>query len=65
MKKKSTTIILWIFSLHRFYLGKIGTGILYLLTFGGVGIWMIIDLISILRDTMTDANGNKLVKSSD
>lgn len=30
---------------HRFYSGKIGTGILMIFTFGGLGIWYIIDLI--------------------
>ena len=30
---------------HRFYSGKIGTGILMIFTFGGFGIWYIIDLI--------------------
>ena len=30
---------------HRFYAGKIGTGILFILTLDGLGIWWIIDLI--------------------
>ena len=59
-KSKTTTIILWLFSLHRFYLGKIGTGILYLFTGGGFLIWAIIDLISILKNTMTDSHGKTL-----
>ena len=60
-KKKSTTLIFWLFSLHRFYLGKTGTGILYLFTFGGLFIWSIIDLIAILSNSMTDSEGKKLI----
>ena len=33
---------------HRFYVGKIGTAILMVLTVGGFGIWATIDLIMIL-----------------
>jgi len=41
----------------RFYLGKIGTGILKLVTFGGFGIWSLIDLILVLTGNTTDKNG--------
>ena len=44
--------------LHRFYVGKIGTGILMLITFGGLGIWAIIDLIVLVTGNFRDANGN-------
>ena len=43
---------------HRFYVGKIGTGILMLVTLGGCGIWTIIDLIMIITGKFTDNEGN-------
>lgn len=46
--------------IHRFIIGKIGTGILMLLTGGGFGIWWIIDLIMILTDNFKDKHGNKI-----
>jgi len=45
---------------HRFYAGKIGTGILQLITFGGCGIWSLIDLIMILTGKFTDKEGNAI-----
>ena len=48
--------------IHRFYVGKIGTGILMLLTFGGMGIWSLIDFIMIIIGKFTDSEGN-LIKS--
>lgn len=48
------------FGVHRFYNGKIGTGILMFLTLGGCGIIVISDFISIIKGTFTDINGNKL-----
>lgn len=41
---------------HRIYVGKIGTGILFFLTFGGLGIWWLIDFISVLSGKFTDKN---------
>lgn len=51
MKSKTTAYLLWFFlgafGFHRFYLGKIGTGILFLLTFGFLGIGWLIDLFTL------------------
>lgn len=48
------------FSAHRFYVGKIGTAILQIITFGGLGVWVLIDLIMIIIGNFEDADGNKL-----
>lgn len=47
---------------HRFYVGKIGTGILQLITLGGLGIWVLIDLIMIILGAFTDKEGNKIAQ---
>ncbi len=60
------TILLCFFlgalGLHRFYVGKIGTGILMLLTFGGFGIWVIIDFVMIVIGKFTDKEGRALAR---
>jgi len=56
-------IALGALGIHRFYVGKIGTGILMILTFGGFGIWVLVDLILIVTNAFTDANGLKLNKN--
>tara|TARA_B100000029_G_scaffold87522_1_gene77595 strand:+ start:645 stop:1541 length:897 start_codon:yes stop_codon:yes gene_type:complete len=47
--------------IHRFYVGKIGTGVLMILTLGGLGLWIIIDLIMILVGSFRDIDG-RIVK---
>lgn len=49
-------VFLGLFGIHRFYLGKIGTGLLYLLTFGLCGLGYIYDLWT-LNDQITLING--------
>jgi len=43
--------------IHRFYVGKIGTGILMILTLGGLYIWQFIDLILIIVGQFRDKQG--------
>ena len=47
---------------HRFYAGKIGSGVAMLLTMGGLGIWCLIDLIVIACGNFKDGDG-KAIKS--
>jgi hypothetical protein len=42
---------------HRFYVGKVGTGILQLVTVGGLGIWTLIDFIMLLCQAFKDSDG--------
>lgn len=59
-----TTLLLSIFlgglGVDRFYLGYTGLGIVKLLTFGGCGIWSLIDLVLIAMRNLPDAEGNPL-----
>ena len=50
--------------IHRFFVGKIGTGILMLLTFGGLGIWWLIDLIMIAIGSFKDIQGRAIIYQS-
>jgi TM2 domain-containing membrane protein YozV len=45
---------------HRFYVGKIGTGLLQLVTFGGLGIWTMVDFVMIVVGSFTDKDGNTI-----
>ena len=47
---------------HRFYVGKVGTGILQILTFGGLGLWVLIDFIMILCGSFKDKEGKVITE---
>lgn len=51
------SLLLGFIAVDRFYLGKVGTGILKLITFGGFGIWYLIDLILVLTGAQKDKQG--------
>jgi len=59
----ATTLLAWFlgeFGAHRFYLGKVGTGLLMLFTLGGIGIWALIDFIFAVSGLMTDSQGRRV-----
>ncbi|PWY55438.1 DUF4864 domain-containing protein [Legionella qingyii] len=51
-------LFLGVLGIHRIYVGKITTGLLMLLTVGGLGIWYLIDLLLLVTNKFEDKNGN-------
>ena len=64
MKSKLTVILLCFFlgslGIHRFYLGYTLIGVIQLLTFGGLLIWVIVDLIRLIIGSLKDYEDNDL-----
>ncbi len=50
-------LLLGALGVHRFYVGKVGTGILMLVTLGGFGIWALVDIIMIAVGSFKDKDG--------
>lgn len=60
-KSKGVAIVLCIFlgllGVHRFYVGKVGTGIIWLFTSGCFVVGWIYDLVMICNNNFTDSEG--------
>jgi TM2 domain-containing membrane protein YozV len=61
-KAQTTAALLAFFlgglGIHRFYLGYTWQGVVQLLTFGGLGIWAIIDFVRILTGSLQPKDGS-------
>lgn len=60
-KSKGVAAVLCFFfgglGIHRFYVGKVGTGLIWLFTLGLFGIGSLVDFIMILCGSFKDGNG--------
>ena len=65
-KSKTTAILLCLLGviglcgIHRFYVGKTGSGLVNLFTFGMCWIWALVDFILLITGNFTDNKGLKL-----
>ena len=57
------TFFVGVLGVHRFYVGKIGTGFLMLLTLGGLGVWFLVDLILVVTGQYTKKDGEKIPRT--
>ena len=58
------SIFLGYLGIHRFYVGKVGTGILWLLTGGCLGVGALVDIIMIATENFTDDANRLIVQDS-
>ncbi len=55
-------LLLGPFGIHRFYVGKVGSGVAHLLTCGALGIWTLIDMYLIATNRFTDGEGRVITR---
>jgi hypothetical protein len=56
---------LGMFGAHRFYAGKVGSGVVQLLTLGGLGLWWLADCVLIATGEFQDIEGRRILRWSE
>ena len=57
------TFFVGVLGVHRFYVGKIGTGVLMLITLGGLGVLFLVDLLLVVTGQFTNKDGQKIPRT--
>ncbi len=58
-------VLVGFFGLHRFYVGKVGTGVIWLLTLGFLGVGQVYDLVLIATGEFRDIDNRRVLRWSD
>jgi len=51
-----------VFGLHRFYTGRVQSGVIMCLTLGGMGMWYLYDVVVIAAGDFEDGTGRRVVR---
>ena len=53
-------VVVGIFGVHRFYVGRLGSGLGMLFTLGGLGIWWLVDIVRVVTGQLRDSEGKRV-----
>ena len=53
-------VVVGIFGVHRFYVGRVGSGLGMLFTLGGLGIWWLVDIVRVVTGQLRDSEGKRV-----
>jgi hypothetical protein len=54
-------VMFGVFGAHRFYTGRVGSGVVQAVTLGGLGIWALYDVIIVATGNFRDVHGRRVL----